>query len=100
MDHFFWGEFFFSQPPRHTDQEKPWGTRSRGGGAYDPPVDPPLLSLRKILVYHTKSYEFSGENFLAFPMQHVRILHFWHLRTFDEKSYLTEVFKFLAKPIF
>ena len=26
----FFGEFAFSQPPRHTGREKPWETRSRG----------------------------------------------------------------------
>ena len=50
----FFGEIFFSQAPRHTGQEKPWGTRSRGGGAYDPPVDPQLY----IIVLQNNLFEF------------------------------------------
>ena len=42
----FFGGIFFSQPPRHTGQEKPWGTRSRGGCIWPPCRSPTIILLK------------------------------------------------------
>ena len=39
----FFGEFAFSQPPRHTGREKPWETRSMGGCSTPPCICPTIL---------------------------------------------------------
>ena len=67
---FLWG-IFFSQPPQHTGQEKPWGTRSRGGVHMTPCRsltktisnlnDPNLYSMKKDIVHYLSSRYFVSQ---------------------------------------